>query len=135
MFGGPRMITRDRSETGDTLVEILIALVIIGLVVGAYFATITTTTTATASHRDLVTADAVLRDSAELTKNKVRQYCSPPGTTYSVDYTGLASTNVAPPANVLNQPCPSVTDAKKVTLTVTLPHGRTKSLDIMVRTP
>jgi type II secretory pathway pseudopilin PulG len=133
------MMTRERNETGDTLVEILISLVIIGLVVGAYFATITTTTTAASSHRDLVTADAVLRDSAELTKSKVRHDCSTQST-YDVDYSGLGNTNVSPPASVFNQPCPPTKDSiaaqvPVVNLTVTLPHGRTKSLDIMVRTP
>ena len=48
------------------------AVVIIGLVVGAFFATYTTQGSGSTAHRTLVTADGVLRGYAEATKSAVR---------------------------------------------------------------
>ena len=131
------MSTLHRDERGETLVEIVIALVIIGAVVSAFFAALATSATASKSHRDLVTADAVLRDYAEATKSAVRSSCSGGGATYTVTY--------APPTNFSVNPlsgraCPPTTGtpdamAPQVDLTVTLPNGHTKQLSIDVRTP
>ena len=66
------MGVRVRDETGDTLLEIILAIVIIGLVVGAFFATYATQGSGSTAHRTLVTADGVLRGYAEATKSAVR---------------------------------------------------------------
>jgi hypothetical protein len=137
-----------RAEAGDTLVEILVAIVIIGLVVGAFFAAIATTSVASTSHRDLVSADEWLRHSAELLKTAVRIDCVSAASKYSVtfyDPTGLDKTklehhpNFTPPSDIVNHDCPPVTTGVAavpiVKLTVQLPRGNAKSLDVMVRTP
>jgi type II secretory pathway pseudopilin PulG len=139
------MRPHDRDEVGETLIEVLISLVVIGVVVGAFFAAIATTSTASKSQRDLVTADAVLRAYAEATKNQVQDTgpngCGHPNpTTFTVDfppsgYTIPTNFSVSSTPSLVNQPCPPVTSAQLEQLTVTMPNGRTKSLDIEVRTP
>lgn len=133
-----------RSDRGETLIEVLISIVLIGVVVTALFSTIVATTHATQGQRYVVSADAVLRDSAELTKDAVRHDCSSTSTTYSVDYESLASGGVTPPPNVSNAPCPpAVGDLPVLTLTVTFPSPGeddppviiSKSLEMVVRTP
>lgn len=125
---------RHREEFGETLVEILIAIVIIGMVVGAIFATYATAATSSKSQRDLVTADTVLRSAAELTKSSVRSQCTSGPSTYSVDFSGLASGSVTPPPKISNSQCPSPSAVRLVTLTATWP-GHTQSLEIDVRAP
>src|SRR5439155_12429460 len=77
---------RERDEAGMSLVEIVIAIVILGAVVSALLAALATAAISSKSHRDLVTADAVLRDYAESTKSAVRASCTSAGATYSVTY-------------------------------------------------
>jgi type II secretory pathway pseudopilin PulG len=119
-------------EAGTSLIEIVIALVVLGGVVASLMAALVTSSTASNTHRDLVTADAVLRDYAEATKQAVRASCVEGGTTYSVSYAPPSRFTVGP---LDAQPCPSVTATQVVHLTVTLPSGTTKGLDIRVRTP
>lgn len=134
------MRTSNRDEGGESLIEVLLSLVIIGIIVSAFFAAIATTSNASKTHRDLVSADAMLRDSAELTKTAVRRDCSN-GNTYSVTYSSLPPrTGFTYPADVTNRPCPPLTgdpatQVPTVTLVVTTPGAHTKSLAIMVRTP
>jgi type II secretory pathway pseudopilin PulG len=128
---------RDRSEAGETLIEVLISLVVIGAIVAAFFAGIVTTSRATASQRDLVNADAVLRDYAEVAKQSVRASCTGANTGATVP---LTSTPVVPSGLVLTPidlKCPPVTGAGvgPVHIEVTLTSGAVKTLDILVRTP
>jgi type II secretory pathway pseudopilin PulG len=119
-------------EAGTSLIEIVIALVVLGGVVASLMAALVTSSTASNTHRDLVTADTVLRDYAEATKQAVRSSCTADGATYDVSYTPPNRFTV----NALTaQPCPSATTTQPVHLTVTLPSGTTKDLDIRVRTP
>ncbi len=60
---------RGADEAGDSLVEIVLALVIIGVVIGAFVATFSTGATASSTHRKIVTADVVLRNYAEQIKS------------------------------------------------------------------
>ncbi len=122
-----------RNERGETLAEICVALVIIGAVIGAFFAANSTTSKASESHRELVTADATLRDYAEATKTAVRSQCADVSSTYSVSYTPPTGFSVNP---LSAQPCPApATAVQALELTVTLPNGTTKTLSIDVRTP
>jgi hypothetical protein len=128
------MNTTKRAEQGETLVEILIAIFIIFVVVTAYFATFTTQGAGSTAQRSLVTADAVLRSYAEATKSAVREQCVS-GSTYSVSFTEVAGF----PVNPLNgQPCPprqSAATWSSVTLQVTMPNSKTRSLSVVVRAP
>jgi Tfp pilus assembly protein PilV len=123
---------RQRDEAGMSLVEIVIAIVILGAVVSALLAALATAAISTKSHRDLVTADAVLRDYAEATKSAVRSSCTSAGATYSVTY---SPPNGFTTNSLTGQSCPATTTMQLVHLTVTLPNVSTKSLDIDVRSP
>jgi type II secretory pathway pseudopilin PulG len=126
---------RRRDESGETLVEIVIALVILGFIVSAYLASLATASTSSKTHRDLVTADAVLRDYAEATKGAVRASCAGSATTYTVSFS--SPSGFAPPTPVpgSTQPCPATTSVSVVHLTIAMPNGTVKSLDIDVRAP
>jgi hypothetical protein len=130
------MRTRAQNESGETLIEIIISLLVIGLVFGAFFAAIATTSTASKTHRDLVSADAMLRDSAELTKDAVRDDCTAPGATYSVAYSTLPQrSGFAYPPDVTGHACPPTTGTLPIVhLSVTTP-GSPRSLDVVVRAP
>ena len=123
---------RIRDDSGVTLVEIIIAIVVMSITVSALFAALATGTTASQRHRDVVTADAILRGYAEATKLAYRSHCSPPSGSFSVSYSAPSGFSV----NALtNQTCPAVTTTQQVQLTVTLPNATTKPLFIRVRTP
>ncbi len=125
---------RTRDEAGESLIEIVIALVILGAVVSAMLATIATSATSSKGHRDLVTADAALRNYAEATKSAVRTSCTSSGATYTVSYTAPSGLGVSPVPST-SQPCPSTTSVTVVHLQVTLPSGTVKPLDSEVRAP
>jgi type II secretory pathway pseudopilin PulG len=125
-----------RDERGDTLLEVVISLVLIGLVVGAYFATYQTTSGNSTTQRNLVTADGVLRSYAEATKAAAREQCATQPTYSVTSYTPPTGYTVNP---LTNQTCPSPTAGDSasnppVHLQVTLAGGLTKSFDIVVRT-
>jgi type II secretory pathway pseudopilin PulG len=128
-------MTRQRSESGETLLEIIMALVIIGLVVSAYFATYSTSALGSTSQRDLVTADGLLRRYAEAIKGAVRHDCAS-STTYTT-----TSTSTTLPANFLvtvspvTQSCPAATTVQPFAITVQLPNQTTRSLSTEVRSP
>jgi type II secretory pathway pseudopilin PulG len=72
-----RILTRQSAgrrvdEAGDTLIEVLVAIVIIGLTAVALMGTLTTTITSTAEYRSLATVDTVLKNFAEAIKDKVQ---------------------------------------------------------------
>lgn len=122
-----------RSQRGDSLIEIIIAIVVIGLVVTAVVAAINTSVNGSASHRELVTADGVLRNYAESVKQTVRASCSPGGT-WTATYPGTIPTGYSVNA-LAGQTCPAVTSTSPVTVQVTLPNSTVKSMQIVVRTP
>jgi type II secretory pathway pseudopilin PulG len=131
------MHARRHDESGETLLEIVVALVIISLVVGAFFATYATQGSGSTAHRTLVTADGVLRAYAEATKSAVRQQCAASGATeFSV-------TSYTPPSgytvNALNnQTCPpraTTSTWSPLMLTATMANGQTRSLSLVVRSP
>lgn len=123
-------MTSRRNESGETLLEIVMALVVIGLVVSAYFATFTTQATGSGLQRNLVTADGLLRSYAEATKSAVRTDCAR-STTFTTTTTSLppgfsvtASTNQCPA---------SVSSIRQVDITVNMPRGVKRTLSIAVR--
>jgi Tfp pilus assembly protein PilV len=125
---------RHRDESGESLVEIVIALLILSVVVSAFLAALATSSVSSKTHRDLVTADAALRDYAEATKGAVRASCVGTATTYTVSYTAPSGFTPSPTPGS-TQPCPSTTAVSVVHLTVTMPNGTVKPLDINVRAP
>jgi type II secretory pathway pseudopilin PulG len=145
-------VARRGRERGETLVEILLTIVVIGIVGSAAFYAISFGATNSKSHRDFVTADQILRNSAEATKTAVRTTCVGVGGNYSVPFSTLTSPEPSQnwhqfyetdrhftlPADISNQSCPLTTVAggtPTVPLSVTLPDGRVRSLSLVVRRP
>ena len=58
-------VSRDRSDAGDTLVEVLLAIVILGMASVAILMAFATSISGTAQHRSIATMDTVLRTAAE----------------------------------------------------------------------
>jgi type II secretory pathway pseudopilin PulG len=122
-----------RTQAGDSLIEIIFAIVVIGLVVSAITAAISTSENGSAAHRQLVTADTVMRDYAEAVKQAVRSTCTSAGGTWSTgSFTPVTGYTATTPSS---HTCPDVTTTAVVRLDVGLPNGGTKSMDIAVRTP
>lgn len=122
-----------RPETGDSLIEIIFAIVVIGLVVSGITAAISTSENGTASHRQLVTGDTVMRNYAEAVKTAVRASCTSSGGTWTAAYPTTMPTGYG--VNSLSgQTCPNVTATSTVTVQVTLPNSIVKSMQIAVRT-
>jgi type II secretory pathway pseudopilin PulG len=120
-----------RSEAGETLVEIVLTIVIIGIAVTALLAGLGTAASASKQHRDLATADTVMRSYAEATKSAVRQHCPGASGPVAVGYTpppGYTATGG-------DGPCPAATTPDVRTLVVTEPDGDTHTMQIVVRTP
>ncbi|HEY5112442.1 MAG TPA: prepilin-type N-terminal cleavage/methylation domain-containing protein, partial [Acidimicrobiales bacterium] len=65
--------TTDRSEAGDTLVEVLIALVILGVASVALLVSFATSITASGTYRDVATLDTVLRSASEEVITQIQQ--------------------------------------------------------------
>ena len=131
-----------RNTAGETIVELCIAIVIMGAVVASFFSAWTTSATSSKAARDFVTADAVMRTYAEATKSAVRSACatssaSQPSATFSVTYPNPLPNgfSTASSPELTNVACPPVSSVQPITLTVTLPSGVTRSLVIAVRTP
>ncbi|HET9730243.1 MAG TPA: type II secretion system protein [Acidimicrobiia bacterium] len=126
-------------EAGETLLEIVLAMVIIGLVVSSFFASYATASTGSTAHRNIVTADGVLRNYAEAIKSAVRDTNAGCGaatpSTFTASYTPAAGFTVTASPGVAAQACPSISSVLLEHLTVTMPNGHTSSLDIEVRTP
>ncbi len=127
-----RTARRRRDQRGTTLIEIVIALVILGGLVSTLLAALATASQGSKAHRDLVTADAVLRDYAEAAKAAVKTSCAGAGGTasYSVSYTPPNGFTVSA---LGTQPCPAPTATSELDLSVTLPNGAVRTLSILVR--
>jgi type II secretory pathway pseudopilin PulG len=86
-----------RSDAGDTLVEILVTLAVIGITVVAILSAFATSISATAEHRDIAAGDTVLRTFAEYATYNIQQKSSPFFTTCAA--TGAYDSNVVTPFN------------------------------------
>jgi type II secretory pathway pseudopilin PulG len=84
---------RERSETGDTLIEVLIALVVIGVTAVSILGAFATSISATSEHRTVATADSVVRSFAETFTYDVRLQGPPSGP----QWTGCASASPLTP--------------------------------------
>jgi hypothetical protein len=130
------MSARRYDESGETLLELVLALIVIALVVGSFFATYATQSSGSTAHRTLVTADGVLRSYAEATKLAAREQCGSGATHFSVAYTPPSGYEVN---SLGNQPCPlpaTTTPWAPIELRVKkLPDSMPRSLTLVVRTP
>jgi hypothetical protein len=127
-------------ERGETLLEIVIALVVMGLVVGAFFATYATQGSGSTTHRTLVSADAVLRGYAEATKSAVRDDCSgTPLTSFAVNYSSPDPDFQPIPLSPADSVCPepgTPTPWSPIEISVRhVPNDKIYSLRLVVRSP
>lgn len=82
--------SRVPTESGDTLIEVLIALVIIGITVVAFLGTLMTSITSSGEYRTLATVDTVLKNLGEVIKDDIQGQATIPSiyqncaTTYQV---------------------------------------------------
>lgn len=123
---------RGRRDIGETLVEIMLTIVIIGLTVGALLSALGTVGKAANSQRISVSADYVMRGYAEATKLGA-QSCTVGGTfivTYSAP-AGFTPSGVSATGNT----CPPVATPKLLQLKVIGPLGLQETMDIKVSTP
>jgi type II secretory pathway pseudopilin PulG len=74
---GRRHLRWQRGDAGDTLIEILFAVVIISLTVAAVMGALTTTITGSAEHRQLATDDTLVKSFAESVKYQLQLRTSP----------------------------------------------------------
>lgn len=125
---------RNPDQRGDSLIEIIIAIVVIGLVVSGITAAISTSENGADAHRQLVTADTVMRNYAEAVKLAVRTSCTPSGGSWTATYPGTMPGGFS--VNTLSgQSCPGVASPTSVVIQVQLPNSTVKSMNIVVRTP
>lgn len=155
----------ERSENGDTLIEVLISIAILGITITALLGALLTTITSASEHRSLASLDTVLRSYAEALKYDVQlqgtsswftpcatvsssttsppQYeghtvtpaNQPPGVHYSVVILGIEFWDTS--TNSFGANCNPLDQSgfQLVTFQATAPNGVTAPLSVGVRTP
>lgn len=120
-----------RRDVGETLIEIMFTIVIVGLSAGALLSSLATVGRAGNSQRIGVIADVALRGYAEAIKAGA-QVCTA-GATYTVSYSAPVgfTSSVQPSGNS----CPPVDSPQLLTLTVAGPLGVEETMQIKVGTP
>ena len=127
-------------DNGETLIEVLATIIILGTAIAALLAGISTAVLNSSNHRDLATGNALLRSYAEAVKQSTRAGFVNCATTYPVSSTAYSQpTGWAVPTNAVINPCPfgpgSPLSTQRVTITIVTPKNVTQSLDIWVRKP
>ena len=119
-------------DVGETLIEIVLTIVIVGLTISALLSSLATVGNASNAQRRSVQTDVVMRNYAEATK-AATQTCVVGGT-YTVVYPAPlpAGFTISGAGSV----CPmQVTVPQLLTLTVTGPFGPPTTMQIKVNTP
>jgi Tfp pilus assembly protein PilV len=143
---------RRRGERGETLVELLVTIVILGSAIIALVAGVATAIASSDSHRQEATAEGVIRSFAERVQDPtdvpyvscalVSTYpASPPGFTLPAGWPSASITAISylQADATFGPTCPSPDlGAQQLTLQVTSPHsvhGTTETLVIVKRLP
>jgi type II secretory pathway pseudopilin PulG len=130
------MMARARADVGETLVEILLTIVIIGVSVTGLLSSLATVGNAGNAQRGGVQADTVLRSYAEAVKSAGQKCIA--GAPFTVTVVATPRFPVSPiPAGTV---CPGPTTTPRpfllpLTLTVTGPLLVHDSLQVVIRTP
>lgn len=131
-----------RRDSGETLIEIVMAVVIVGITFTALLASLATAGNAGNAQRNSVQADMILRNSAEATKAAAKLCVA--GGTYSVSTPSLpagfsqsvAVVGIVGSAGVVAAgSCPPVSTPQLLTLKVIGPFGVQSTMQIKVNTP
>jgi type II secretory pathway pseudopilin PulG len=96
------LIAPQSNEDGDTLVEVLIAVVIMGLTVSALLGALIVSITSSAEHRSLADLDTVLKSNAENVKNLIQ--IQPPANAMFADCAVVTGTTYSPPTGPTSSP-------------------------------
>ena len=123
------------SEAGETLVEMLIAIVIIGIAVTAILGALLTSMTASTQHRGLAVEDTLLRSYAEQAKQQIELQTPTSSTSYQPSCQPSYSVSWPPAGFVDSSACQSDTGLQLITLTASGPSGLTQQLSFVVRNP
>lgn len=129
---------KQKNEAGETLIEVLSAIIILGIAIAALLAGLGSTVSNSARHRDLATGNALLRSYAEAVKQSTRAGYVNCASNYNVPATAYSLPNGwAAPTNTVVDPCPAGNDpgTQRVTISIVTPRNVTQSLDIWVRKP
>jgi type II secretory pathway pseudopilin PulG len=119
-------------DAGETLIEIVVTIVIVGLTITALLSSLATVGNAGNAQRRSVQTDVVMRNYAEATK-AATQTCVVGGT-YTVVYPAPLPTGFT--ISGAGTTCPTqVTVPQLLTLTVTGPFGPPTTMQIKVNTP
>jgi Tfp pilus assembly protein PilV len=145
-----------RSEAGESLIEVLIAVVIVGLTAAALLGALATTLTSSASHRSLANLDTAVKSYAETAKNQIELAPNPsydptvgcPGggsytvtspplpTNYTVTIQNVSDWNSAASPPTLDPLCTTPSsDIQVLHIVGTAPNGASQSLSVAVRNP
>jgi type II secretory pathway pseudopilin PulG len=127
----PRDASSTRRDAGETLVEIVMTVVIIGIAVTALVSGLASTATASTTNRNTVVADTVMRNLAEAMKDSASRCVDgqPIEATYAPPDRFVVTITPADPL------CPSPTTTQGLTLEVDGPDDVHQSMQIVVRTP
>ena len=110
--GAPRPEDRRRSEAGDTLVEILIALTVIGVAGMAILLAFATAISGSGQHRNAVTMDTMLRTAAAEVTSAIQQQ---PSTVFA----NCSGAYVLNTTNAISLPNPNNVQPNPYTATIT----------------
>ena len=123
------------ADAGETLIEVLAAMIIIATVIAALLGGLITTTIASAHNRDLATANTLLRSYAEGVKQYTRAGYLDCASSYNVPATAyVLPDGWTLPTNIV-EPCPGGIDpgTQQVHIRVVTPTQAEQRLDLWVR--
>lgn len=89
-------MTKHSSDEGFSLIEVLVAVTIMGVAVVAIISAIMTSVVASDVHRENATGETVLRSYAETTKEHAAANYAPCATTYTPTFTPVAGFTASP---------------------------------------
>jgi type II secretory pathway pseudopilin PulG len=137
------------SESGDTLIEVLLAIAVVAITGAALIGAVLTSVTASSEHRSLALNDASLKTYADSAFQQIQRQASPlwqpcassyavtrPAeipSTYSIGISGIQYWDSS--AGAWSGSCPSSTAPQLITVVVTSPTQLKSSLSFAVRSP
>ena len=146
---------RRRAQRGETLIESLIAILVLSIVVGAAYAGLRTAIRVSAQHKESAVAETMLRTAAERLQDPTSAYVPRAGCAGAATYTGLPTRSGYGPIDVdvrfWNKPssvtvpsldvdfgaagsCPATDPGlQAIELSITTPSGHVETLEIVKR--
>jgi type II secretory pathway pseudopilin PulG len=125
----------NRHEAGETLIEVIVTMIIVGTAISALVFGIATSVMATSRHRDQATANSLLRGYAEAIKENAKvspgTYNACPGTPATLTASYWQPSGWDTPSHEVH--CTDDPLLRQVRVTVTTPKGVDQSLDVWVR--